>query len=144
MRYESKKDPVYGVIFIIIILLILISAAPMFWADEEISLIIIIPICTFCIAVVSFILWIWFNTYYFISDGLLHYKSGPMKGSISIKSIIKVTQNQTMYAGTKPALARNGLIITYSKWNELYISPLLANELIKELKSINKGIKLQK
>ena len=49
-----------------------------------------------------------------------------------------------MYAGTKPALARNGLIITHGKWNEIYISPLLADEFVKELKKINKGITLKK
>ena len=116
----------------------------MFWANEQVPLLVIIPTCIFCFAAVGLIIWIWVNTYYEIKDGLLHYKSGPLKGKISISSIIKITQNQTMYAGTKPALARKGLIITYGKWNEIYISPLLDNDLIKELKKINKGIILKK
>ena len=144
MRFESKRDPLYGIVFIIIILIILLSVGSMFWAEEEIPLLIMIPTCVFCLAVIGFIIWIWLNTYYEIRDGLLHYRSGPINGKLSVKSIIKITQNQTMYAGTKPALARNGLIITYGKWNEIYISPMHADELIKELKKINKGITLKK
>jgi hypothetical protein len=144
MKYKSKRDPLYGVVFIIIISAILISVGSMFWADEEVPLIIKILTCVFCFAVIGFIIWIWLNTFYEIKDGLLYYKSGPLKGKILISSIIKITQNQTMYAGTKPALARNGLIITYGKWNEIYISPFLAEELIKELKKINKRIILKK
>jgi hypothetical protein len=144
MRYNSKRDPLYGVVFLIIIFVIMISVGSMFWADEDVPLIIIIPTCVFCFAVIGFIVWIWLNTYYEIQDGLLYYRSGPIKGKLPVKSIIKITQNQTMYAGTKPALARNGLIITYGKWNEIYISPILADELIRELKKINKGIILKK
>ncbi len=145
MRYESKRDPLYGVIFIILILLILFSMASLYWeGGDNVSLGVVIPTYVFCLAVFGFIVWIWFHTYYEIKEGFIYYRSGPMKGFIPIKSIIKITQNQTMYSGTKPALARNGLIITYSKWNEIYISPLLADDFVKELKKINKGITLKK
>lgn len=119
--------------------------ASLYWeGGNNVSLGVVIPTYVFCLAVIGFIVWIWFQTYYEIKEGFMYYRSGPMKGFIPINSIIKITQNQTMYAGTKPALARNGLIITHGKWNEIYISPLLADEFVNNLRKINKGIILKK
>lgn len=46
-----------------------------------------------------------------------------------------------MWAGTKPALAKNGLIIKH-KYNEVYIAPQSNAELVADLLYINPKIKI--
>jgi len=47
-----------------------------------------------------------------------------------------------MWSGTKPALARNGLIIKFNKYDEIYIAPERNNELISDLLKVNPEIKI--
>jgi len=47
-----------------------------------------------------------------------------------------------MWSGTKPALAKNGLIIKYSKYDEIYLAPENNNEMVTDLLKINPNIKV--
>lgn len=94
MKYNSAK----GKVIPIVMLILLIGLIPMIidgaWPGVIIFLI-----------MEGFFIWIWFDTFYIIKDGLLFYKSAFMKGSLSISLIHEVNKHSGVYAGLlKPAL----------------------------------------
>lgn len=82
------------------------------------------------------------NTSYSISDTHLQYASGPFRGEIPIESIQKIKKNTTKYSGLKPALAGNGLIIYYNKYDEIYISPDSSESFVEQLLKLNPSIQV--
>ncbi|RYZ80579.1 MAG: hypothetical protein EOO68_37145, partial [Moraxellaceae bacterium] len=96
-----------------------------------------------CLSSVGFMLWLWFDTGYKISEKELYYRSGPIRGKINITSISHITKNETNYSGLKPALATKGLIIRYGNWKEIYISPERKDEFLNILLQINPAIQIK-
>lgn len=88
------------------------------------------------------IFWIYFDTSYKIENNELIYRSGFLRGKIKILNIKEILKGKTMWSGIKPALARNGLIIKYNKYDEIYISPENNDELISDLIKLNSEIKI--
>lgn len=88
------------------------------------------------------IFWIYFDTFYKIENNELIYRSGFLRGKIKISTIKEIIIGKTMYSGIKPALAKNGLIIKYNKYEEIYIAPINNNELISDLLKKNPEIKI--
>lgn len=76
------------------------------------------------------ILWIYLDTVYKIAENRLIYRSGLLKGEIEIQSIIEIQKGKTIWSGTKPALAKNGLIIKLNTYEKVYIAPIDNNEMI--------------
>ncbi|MFD2515222.1 PH domain-containing protein [Pontibacter locisalis] len=91
---------------------------------------------------VALLTWIYFDTYYQIENGKLKYKSAFLKGTIEISAINKVIVGKTMWTGIKPALAKNGLIIKYNRYDEVYIAPESNSEVIQDLLAVNKNIEV--
>ncbi len=92
---------------------------------------------------IVFLLWIFFGTHYELANGLLTYKSGPIKGRIKINDIREIIQDKTLWVGLKPATATKGLIIRFGKfYDEVYISPQSNVLFIKELIKLNPNIKI--
>ncbi len=81
--------------------------------------------------------WIYFDTSYKIDKDQLIYRSGFLRGKIEISSIKEIKKGKTMWSGTKPALARNGLIIKHSKYDDIYIAPKNNDEVISDLLKVN-------
>ncbi len=88
------------------------------------------------------IFWIYFDTFYKIENNKLIYRSGFLRGKIEIQSIKQIIKGKTMWIGTKPALARRGLIIKFNKYDEIYIAPENNNEMIADLLKVNSEIKI--
>jgi len=88
------------------------------------------------------IFWIYFDTSYKIENNELIYRSGFLRGKIGIPSINEILKGKTMWSGIKPALAKNGLIIKFNKYDEIYIAPENNNELISDLLKVNSEIKI--
>ena len=88
--------------------------------------------------------WIYFRTYYIITENELKYRTGPFSGVIGIINIVSIENNKSIvsYGGIKPALAGNGLLIKYNKYDELYVSPKTNKQFINKLLEINKNIKI--
>lgn len=86
--------------------------------------------------------WIYFDTYYIVENDCLRYKSAFMRGEVDILSIREIIVGKTMWSGIKPALAGNGLIIKYNRYDELYLAPESNSELIADLLKINVNIKV--
>ena len=89
-----------------------------------------------------FMVSLFINTKYSISDTHLLYTSGPFKGEIPIASIQKVKKNTTKYVGFKPALASGGLIIYYNTYDEIYISPDSSDSFVDHLLKLNPSIQV--
>jgi len=86
--------------------------------------------------------WVYFNTYYVIADGNLRYKSAFISGTIHITSIEEIRVGKTMYAGLKPALAANGIVIRYETGKLIYLSPENNEAFIAEITKYNSNIKI--
>ncbi|MGC1203582.1 MAG: PH domain-containing protein [Flavobacteriaceae bacterium] len=93
--------------------------------------------------VVLLILWIFFDTKYELIKNHLKYKSGPIRGEIEIHRIRKIIKGKTLWVGLKPATAKNGLIIKYNKYDEIYISPKTNDVFIAEILELNSEIEIE-
>jgi hypothetical protein len=80
-----------------------------------------------------FLLWILHGTKYTISKSHLIYNCGPISGKIKLQDIKKIEKEKTLWSGLRPATARNGLIIHFSKYDEIYISPKTNETFLKKL-----------
>ena len=90
----------------------------------------------------SLLLWMYFDTKYELTATNLNYKSGPIKGTIEIQKINTILLKKTLWSGTRPALASNGLVIKFGTYDEIYISPETNESFVKELSKINKNIEI--
>lgn len=88
------------------------------------------------------IFWIYFDTSYKIDNNELIYRSGFLRGKIGIPSIKEILIGKTKWSGIKPALAKNGLIIKFNKYDEIYVAPENNDELISDLIKLNSQIKI--
>ncbi|MGA0403125.1 MAG: PH domain-containing protein [Flavobacteriaceae bacterium] len=82
------------------------------------------------------------HTYYRIDGDELRWRSSILFGKFSVSSILKVVVNQTLWVGTKPATARNGVIIYYNKYDEIYFSPADNEAFVAALLEINPEIEV--
>ncbi len=94
------------------------------------------------LAVSVLLLWIFYFTDYKLTDALLIYKCGPLRGKIKINSIKEIVVGKTLWVGLKPATARNGLIVKFNKYDEIYISPETNEMFISEILKRNPEIKI--
>jgi len=131
MRYYSAK----GIVFVVITFFMLTMTI--------IALFNKVYIMTFVMCLVTaYFVWMWFDTYYVIEGDNLFYKSGFIKGTISINAITEIVKNKKMYSGVKVALVTKGLLVKYNKWDDIFISPNDADQFIKKLKEINNNIEV--
>jgi len=82
------------------------------------------------------------HTYYRIDRDELRWRSSILFGKFSVSSIHKVAVNQTLWVGTRPATARNGVIIYYNKYDEIYFSPSDNEAFVAAILEINPEIKV--
>ncbi|AZQ43898.1 PH domain-containing protein [Nonlabens ponticola] len=139
MRYRSKK----GFLMILVVvtvcsILFYLMYSGLHNSQKELSF--WIPSIVIMLIIPLLLLWILFQTYYKLGDGKLKYVSGPLRGSIEIKDINRIIKNTTLWVGLKPATARNGIIIKYGSYDELYISPKRADKFIEHLLELNPEI----
>jgi hypothetical protein len=96
----------------------------------------------FMLTVAGFLIWLGLGTNYELTQTELKYKSGPIRGKIEIDKIHEIITGKTLWSGFKPATARNGLIIKYEKYNEIYISPKTNDSFVKKILELNDKIKI--
>ena len=89
------------------------------------------------------LLWLYFETEYELTKLELKYKSGPFRGKIELEQIREIIKGKTMWSGMKPATAKNGLIIKYGKYDEIYISPKTNDTFISKILELNNNIKIK-
>lgn len=96
----------------------------------------------FMLLVVGLLFWLYFGTAYELTQKELSYKSGPLRGTIALKRITEIIKGKSLWSGLKPATARNGLIIKYDKYEQVYISPESNDAFIAKILELNKNIKI--
>ena len=141
MKFKSERDTFFGIIIFGIIAFLLGISAFTFLSgklEKEIDWSFLL-----ILAVVVLLSWLYFGTRYELTkeEGLT-YRSGPFHGKIDIDRITEIVQGKTLWVGFKPATARNGLIIKYDKFQEIYISPKTNESFIKKAVELNGKIKI--
>ncbi|KAA3440375.1 PH domain-containing protein [Rufibacter hautae] len=94
----------------------------------------------FCLLISGLLLWTWFGTYYRISGEVLQFRCGPLHGRIPIKQIREIKQHQHLWAGLRPALGFQGVVINYNRWDTVYFSPAQKEAFLQALQAVNPQI----
>ena len=139
MIFKSAVSKLNKYIYVGVILFLLLLTTPALFEDSYKPFVVLFSIH---FLVIIFIIWLFKSTYYKIENSYLHWKSGPFYGKIDISSINKIEYHKGIYVPTlwKPALSHIGLIITYHKYDDIYISPEKQEEFIATLQRLNPNI----
>jgi len=140
MKFDSRKDTlftliIYGFITFFIGMFFMDLKSGGIKKDEWWIYIVILVVAVLLI-------WIFHGTKYELSKEYLRYKSGPFIGKIELQKITKIIKGKTLWVGLKLATAKNGLIIKFEKYNEIYISPKTNETFIKQILALNNKIKI--
>lgn len=139
-KFAPEKSPVYALIIFSIVSVVLTLQLRTLIYEPETG--IVLPVLL--TLPVGFLLWMWFGTYYEVSDKKLIYHQGPFKGSIETSSIREIRKaNGFRFIGMRPALSPNGIVICYNKFDEIYLAPDNKRRFIDELLRYNPGIILK-
>ncbi|RBA28337.1 PH domain-containing protein [Flavobacterium tibetense] len=104
----------------------------------------IILISIFHLVFIIFFITILFNTNYRIQNEELFCKSSVFRSKIKIKNIRKIEHHKGIIVPVtwKLGLSHIGIIITYNKYDDIYISPENVDLFIKDLLAINPTIEI--
>ncbi|RTY95009.1 PH domain-containing protein [Flavobacterium sp. GT3R68] len=96
------------------------------------------------IPIIVCLVWVLCDTKYVIKDKWLHYYFGPFRGKIEITKITEMKYHSSWIIPVtfKPGLGTPGFIISYNKFDDIYISPKDLKEFEEVLLSINPAIKI--
>jgi len=138
-RFLSSKST-FTYIFLWAIVLFLIVLLYLGIQENGVS---IVPIVIMSL-VIGFILWVLLDTRYVIKNHFLLYRSGPIRGRIDIEKIQKIKKHSGLYVPVtlKPALDIKGFIVTYNKYDDIFISPIKSELFLDELLKINPKIEI--
>lgn len=137
---KSKWDTynfllIYAILIPVLIIMMLLTKAP--WRDQ----LIVIPSLLGVMTLLFLTIYITIN--YKIDNEYVRYRLlFIFYGKIKIEKIHKIDVGKTLYVGMRPAFARNGLIIHYNKYEEIYISPKNNEEFVQELLKRNPNIEI--
>lgn len=122
MRFTSKKDFWLGAfIWLSAVIPLIMFIRDQLWY----GLLIMIP-------VFLFLVWVWFGTYYDITEKEVKIRCGPIKETVPFDKIIKIRKTRNLVSSA--ALSLNRLEIQYGKYNFTYISPKNKEEFINTIK----------
>lgn len=140
--YRSSVSKLNKWVYAILIIFLIVLTIPALLEDSYETL---IAISSIDLVLFLFLFWTYRTTNYTINDTILHWKSGPFYGKIVIDSITKITHHNGIIVPTfwKPALSHIGLIITYNKFDDIYISPERSAEFLSQLIKINPNITIK-
>lgn len=130
MKYYSRKSFIFIALIIFIAIMIVVSFLDKAYVGSCIL-----------VAVMIYLIWMWYDTYYSINGNQLFYKSALLNGTIEIDTIVEIVKTKNFFIGLKPSLSAKGIIIKYKKYDDIYISPQNIDQFIRELKQINPAIK---
>jgi hypothetical protein len=138
---SSKNYIIVSLLWLIIIFLVVVPFLAE--GDKNADKVPVLPI-VILYSITAMLIWILLDTKYIIKEKQLFYCSGPIRGSIKIEKIRKIERWNKWYVTSfiKPALGKNGLIIYYDKFNDIYISPKDKEAFIASLREINPNIEV--
>ena len=138
-RYLSSKNT-FTVVILWGIVVLMLTLLIIGLQKEHLSL---LPI-VFLSLVMVLIIWTLLDTRYVIKNHFLLYRSGPFRGRIDIEKISKIKYFSGLYVPVtmKPALDNKGYIISYSNFDDVYVTPEKRELFIQELLKINPKIEV--
>lgn len=139
--YKSAKSKRLNLVFAITFVIIIGATIPALINDINSGFYAVVGINLLSLLLLASII---LKTEYKIKSTLLHWQSGPFYGKMDINSIIKIKHHDGIFVPTvwKPALSQVGLIVTYNKYDDIYISPQNEAAFIEELLVINPNIEI--
>ena len=139
MIFNSAVSKLNKYIYVGVFLLLLLLTILAFFEDSYEPFLVLFSIH---FLVILFLIWTYKTTFYKIENTNLYWKSGPFKGKIDINKINTIEYHKGIYVPTiwKPALSHIGLIVTYNKYDDIYISPEKQEEFIATLQHLNPNI----
>lgn len=139
--YKSTRSKRLNTVFIVTFAIIIAATIPALLNDIGSEFYIVIGINLLSLLLLASIA---LKTQYKLNNGFMYWQSGPFFGKVDIKSIRKIEHHNGIFVPTiwKPALSQIGLIITYNKFDDIYISPEREAEFLKELLAINPSIEI--
>src|SRR5690606_17745437 len=157
MKFKStiSKSSVIGVGLFVVFF---IGLAVYFWLKNPNNILVNIFISICCLGLAGFFLFL-FDTFYEINSDSLKLKSGISKEEISIHSIKEIDIIDSIWnfkiifklsfmslnsSNRMPALGNRGIILKYENSEEVYISPELQEDFLKELLKINPEININR
>jgi uncharacterized membrane protein YwzB len=137
MKVKSKRDPFIVLIilgFIVFFTSVVLSEIKIKgWSTTMFIDMVIITI------MLAFLVCCYFITYQ-VTPSYISYRIAFFYGEIPYDKIRSIEIGTTMWAGFKPAFARNGLIIRYNTYDEVYISPRKQELFLAEIKKYKPDI----
>jgi hypothetical protein len=139
MRFEAKKE---GAFILPLVIPTSIAFLVALWFVFSRSSAVAGVVLVLTLALFYGIYYFWTHTYYEVKKEQLFYRSISVKGQIPIRKINRIEAGNYPTSGS-PALAFTGLMIHYSGGKELFIAPADSERLVKELKVVNRRIKVE-
>ena len=138
--FRSRTDTLFKSLFIFSIAVCVIPMWPLILSGipGPKALIAFVILAAISLLMIS----IYTHTYDHINGGELRWRSSVLFGKFPISSIHKITVNKTLWVGTRPATAQNGVIIYYNKYDEIYFSPSDNEAFVDALLEINPEIEV--
>jgi len=133
MRFETKRDNTFPIIFLFVFILYSGIASYSIIAENDYS--VIWPFSGVLLFLALLLYLIIKTTYFVFEENQLVCRSLFFKRNISYSDIRKVEKQKGLYAGLKMSTAWKGLVVHYNKYDELIISPKREEEFILEIKN---------
>lgn len=138
LYFISKKDTFFSVAIwgaiVLALFTIVYPSISTFSISNLISLIL-------GLTLISWLIWIWFGTGYRVENNTLKIQGGPLKQTLDIQEIKKITKRKSILAAA--ALASERLVIHHGNYKYALVSPKQECEFIKLLLSKNPQIQLE-
>ncbi len=140
MVFKSRIDWTYKLSLSLIFLLGIIGAIGIYFDQKQTTFIPSLSFFSFMFVLNLLMYVLAKKTDYTFTEDSLKCRSWIFKKNIKYNEIIKIEPGTAFYAGWKLATARNGIIITYKDYKDVYISPERQGEFISLLLEKNVSI----
>ena len=139
MYFVSKKDITY---FLVIWGTIAISSSiviiPIIYATSIFHLLWVL----LGLLIIAFFIWLWFGSGYKIENGTIKIEHGPIKDTIKIQDIKRISKKKSFLAAASLAIDR--LELRYGRYGSVFVSPKKEYEFIRLLLSKSPEIQMDK
>ena len=131
MRFETKRDKTFPIIFLFVF--VLYSGIACFSIITENDYSVIWPFSWVLLFLALLFYLILKTTYFVFEEYQLVCRSLFFKRSIFYSDIKKIEKQKGLYVGFKMSTAWKGLVVHYNKYDELLVSPDREEEFIQEI-----------
>lgn len=122
MKFKSRTDATFSTLFTVIIAICVGATLPAL--SDDISFWGQLVLVAINGATIGLLGWAWLGTYYTLNEHELAMYSGPMRKKIEISRLKSAVAGTTMWVGThRYGTAKNGLVIRFDSFDEVYITP---------------------